>query len=203
MYIALAVVLCMTAGCAGDKGTGKTAMSNDEKTAQADAAKQKSSSGSELQAKNQDIEKEEEAGESGNLSSSEAFNEASDKGGSTTVTTKFQRVYTMTNMDDFEDEYYEYAPVFVVDYSPDEGWVQFDASSWLYPNSYFSTPYPVPSGDYNIQTFNPPDVSDITPIHLEYSDDSFTIAGYYSEYDSELGEYVNKLGTPSIFVWTE
>lgn len=203
MYIALAVALCMMAGCADNKGVGKNTVSNDEKTAQTEATKNESSSGSAVQTKKQDIEKEEKAGESGSLSSGEKSAETSDKGDSTTVTTKFQRVYTMTNMEDFEDEYFEYAPVFVVDYAPDEGWVQFDASSWLYPNSYFSTSYPVQSGDYNIQTFNPPDVSDITPVRLEYSDDSFTIAGYYTEYDSELGEYVNKLGIPSKFVWTE
>ncbi len=76
-----------------------------------------------------------------------------------------------------------------LDCDPDGGYVQFDLSEWLQPNTLFSTDYLPKDGEYFATTY---DFGGGEPnrekIYLEYSDNKIVIYFYSNEANPDTGE---------------
>ena len=76
-----------------------------------------------------------------------------------------------------------------LDCDPDGGYVQFDLSEWLQPNTFFSTDYLPSDGEYFATTY---DYGGGEPnrekIYLEYSDNKIVIYFYSNESNPDTGE---------------
>lgn len=77
-----------------------------------------------------------------------------------------------------------------LDCDPDSGYVQFDLSEWLQPNTFFSTDYLPKDGEYFANTY---DFGGGEPnrekIYLEYSDNKITIYFYENVANPDTGDY--------------
>lgn len=74
-----------------------------------------------------------------------------------------------------------------LDYDPDGGYVQFDLSEWVWPNTFFSTEYLPKDGEYFISTYSP-EGSAAEKIYLEYSDNRIVIYFYSEEANPDTGK---------------
>lgn len=77
-----------------------------------------------------------------------------------------------------------------LDCNPDDGYVQFDLSEWLQPNTFFSTDYLPKDGEYFAATY---DMGGGEPyrekIYLEYSDNKIVIYFYSEVANPDTGKY--------------
>lgn len=75
-----------------------------------------------------------------------------------------------------------------LDCDPDGGYVQFDLSEWLQPNTFFSTDYLPKDGEYFATTYDFGGGEPIRDkIYLEYSDNTIVIYFYSNEVNPDTG----------------